>query len=200
MASLRTITTMLTTCIAAMSISAMQPTIDLPAKSPVADGYGLVDSVAAQMSLLPLDPLEGIWEFSGDGAIVAIEREREPRRFASASYRLTAISMPDRSVAPGTLIGRAVTTASDNKFDAAIYTKAVYGLLQTPSNFIMTLTADGRLLLSHYRQGVKLNLWRMVPYMFRYSVKGVDERPKGIDGMIKLYPTPSKPKTSPRYL
>lgn len=186
--------------IAAMAIYAAQPLIELPASSTVSPGYGLVDSVSARMSRQPLDPLEGIWELTADGAVVAIEREPSLMRKSTATYRITALSMPDRSVAPGTLMGRAASTANARKFDAAIYTKIIDGRLQSPANFIISLSDDDRLSLTHYRHGIRLNLWRMVPYMFRYSVHSIDERPKGTDGMVRLYPHSEKSSQTPRHL
>lgn len=186
--------------IAAITIYAAQPSVKLPSESPVSAGYGLADSISSKMSRHPLDPIEGIWELTADGAVVAIEREPSAARKATATYRITTISMPDRSVAPGTLMGRAVSTADTRRFDSAIYTKVTGGKLHSPAGFIISLSDDGRLSLSHYRQGVRLNLWRMIPYMFRYSVTTVDERPKGIDGMVRLHPRSGTTASSPRHL
>lgn len=186
--------------IAATTIYAAHPLIELPVTSTVSPGYGLADSISARMSRQPLAPLEGIWELTADGAIVAIEREPSPMRKSTATYRITALSMPDRSVAPGTLMGRAASTADARKFDTTLYTKVIDGKLQSPANFIITLSDDGRLSLSHYRHGLRFSLWRMVPYMFRYSVRAIDERPKGTDGMVRLYPPSEKSSQTPRHL
>lgn len=199
MLSLR-ITTLSLAALIAMTVHAAQPLVRLPATSTLSPGYGLVDSISAKMSRRTLDPIEGIWELTSDGAIVAIEREPATMRGTTATYRITAISMPDRSVAPGTLMGRAASTANARKFDSLIYTDVTDGELRSPAGFIITMSDDDRLSLSHYRQGVKFNLWRMVPYMFRYSVSTIDERPKGIDGMVRLYPQSKRPTSFPRHL
>ncbi len=199
MFSLR-ITTLILAALIAVTTHAARPLVRVPATSPVSQGYGLVDSVSAKMSLRSLDPIEGIWELTSDGAVVAIEREPTTTRGATTTYRITAISMPDRSVAPGTLMGRAASTANARKFDSLIYTNVTDGKLRSPAGFIITISDDDRLSLFHYRQGVKFNLWRMVPYMFRYSVSTIDERPKGIDGMVRLYPQSKKTTSFPRHL
>lgn len=199
MTSLR-FTTLSLASLIAVAVYAAQPSVRLPATSTVSPGYGLVDSISAKMSRQTLDPVEGLWELTADGAVVAIEREPSTTRRSTATYRITAVSMPDRSVAPGTLMGRAVSTADARKFDSLIYTKSVGGKLQSPAGFIITLYDDDRLSLSHYRQGVRFNLWRMVPYMFRYSVSSIDERPKGTDGMVRLHPRSQKSASSPRHL
>lgn len=199
MFSLR-ITTLILAALIAVTTHAARPLVRVPATSPVSQGYGLVDSVSAKMSLRSLDPIEGIWELTSDGAVVAIEREPATTRGATTTYRITAISMPDRSVAPGTLMGRAASTANARKFDSLIYTNVTDGKLRSPAGFIITISDDDRLSLFHYRQGVKFNLWRMVPYMFRYSVSTIDERPKGIDGMVRLYPQSKKTTSFPRHL
>lgn len=199
MLSLRSATIYLASLIGATAHAA-QPLVELPATSPISQSYGLVDSISAKMSHRPLDPIEGVWELTADGAVIAIEREPSTKRGVTATYRITAISMPDRSVAPGTLMGRAASTANARKFDSLIYTDIIDGKLRSPAGFIITMTDDDRLSLSHYRQGVKFNLWRMVPYMFRYSVSTIDERPKGIDGMVRLYPQSKKTTSFPRHL
>lgn len=160
-----------------------------------------IDSIKSSMSSRPLLPLEGIWELTSDGAMIYIEHVKDHRRGHTSAYRLTALSMPDRSIAPGTIMGTAAESSDSRKFDAKIYTKSSDGHLTSPADFILTLNDDNtRMSMSHYRRGLRVNLWRMVPYMFRYSVGMRDERPRGIDGMIKVYPRPSSRAATPRYL
>lgn len=160
-----------------------------------------IDSIKSSMSSRPLMPLEGIWELTADGAVVAIERIEDPRRGRTSTYCLTALSMPDRSITPGTIMGTAAESSDVHKFDAKIYTKSSDGQLTSPADFILTLDNDNtRMSMSHYRRGLRVNLWRMVPYMFRYSVGTRDERPRGLDGMIKVYPRPTSRTSTPRYL
>lgn len=161
-----------------------------------------IDSLKSRMSSRPLLPLEGIWELTADGAVIAIERIENHRRGHTSAYRLTALSMPDRSISPGAEMGTAYDTADAHKFDAKIYTKSsADGSLTSPADFVLSLDNDNtRMSMSHYRRGLRVNLWRMVPYMFRYSVHRRDERPRGLDGMIKIYPRPASGAATPRYL
>lgn len=185
--------------LAAAGCAASEPELSLPDSAAVVAGCETVDAVVARLSGRPLAPLEGVWELTADGAVVAIERVADPHRSATATYRLVAVAMPDRSVPPGSLMGVAVETADRKRFDAKIYTKSASGRLTAPADFLLTVDDGGRLSMSHYRRGVRLNLWRVVPYMFRYSVALRDERPRGTDGMVRVYPPSQKPST-PRYL
>lgn len=173
----------------------------LEATAATADGYTDIDSVEARMAARPLLPLEGVWELTTDGAAIAIERMDGICRDHTSAYRITVISMPDRSIPPGTVMGVATETADRRKFDARIYTRSTGERLSSPADFIISLDNDNsRLSMSHYRRGLKVNLWRMVPYMFRYSVGLRDERPRDLDGMVKTYPRQRSTATFPRYL
>lgn len=196
-----TLSLRITICAAMLLCAMASPGVEPPAAAPYAPAscHASIDSVKSRMSGRPLLPMEGVWEMTADGAVIAIERINDPRRGGTSAYALTAISMPDRSIEPGTRMGTAIDTADPRKLDAKIYTKSHDGELSAPADFVISLDGTGhRLSLSHYRQGIKVNLWRMIPYMFRYSVGKRDERPRGLDGMVRVYPPSSS--SGPRYL
>lgn len=180
---------LMTLMLIAMTASgAVKSSLSLPKKSQRQWGYSTVDSVRQRMAAAPLLPLEGIWEMTVDGAVVAIEREPSPMRTATATYRIVIVRSPDRSIPCGTLLGVGVDTSKPGQVECLIYTKSSRGTLYSPAAFVLELGANGRLGLYQYRRGVRVNAWGLLPYMWRRTLGWRDERPKGIDGMVRLFP------------
>ncbi len=174
----------------------------LPDSSCVMDGYLRAD-VEQRLSSGNIHDIEGIWSFVDDGSIMAIERftpENLPDN-NNTCYRMVVIKSPMRALAPGTLMGYISPTAKKGTYDASIFTE-FDGLrgLHKQQRFYLVLDDDGLLSFNRYREGLQLNLWRFLPYMFRYTVKKRSERPKGLDGCRRIYPAPASVPFEPRYL
>lgn len=176
-----------------------------PASTSFTDVSWNPDSVKARMSQLPLDQLEGLWRMSDDGALLAIERHRHPSAPATDmnhGYRIVMVQSPSRHPRPGTLVGYASPTAKAGIYEARIYTSLTDRLgLERPRRFLINLNnSENRFTLKPIKSGIKLNLWRLVPYMFRYSVRVSSNRPDDIDGAFRMFPQSYAEPLSPRYL
>jgi hypothetical protein len=98
-------------------------------------------------------------------------------------------------------MGYMIPSAKKGHFDARIYTAFDGGLhLSSPKKFILNHSDDGRLSFVEHKTGVKVNLWRMVPYMFRYSISTQNNRPEEMNGCIKIFPSETNYNAAPRYL
>ena len=175
---------------------------DIPLTSERLNGYE-PSNVEAHLQPMPLDNIEGIWQFPADGAQVVIERFTPDnyRNDGATRYRLVVIQAPRLSVRPGTVMGYMIPSAKKGHFDARIYTAFDGGLhLSSPKKFILKHSDDGRLSFVEHKTGVKVNLWRMVPYMFRYSISIQDNRPEEMNGCIKIFPSETNHNDAPRYL
>lgn len=189
------------TCFTICHIAVASDFSDVPSQSFVLGGYGNRDSVELRLSQLPLHDIEGIWQLTEDGAFVVIERVNSNKYPGTgiAKYQMIVLESPRLSIRPGTVMGYVALTAKQDCYDAYVYTDFDGGtVLSNAERFTLTLK-DSRLQFKQYKSGIKINLWRFVPYMFRYSVKTYNERPKDLDGCIKIYPLPSTP-IYPRYL
>lgn len=175
---------------------------DIPSTSERLKGYER-GNVETRLQSMPIGNIEGIWQFPTDGALVVIEqftpdnyRDDEVTR-----YRLVVVQSPRLSVRPGTIMGYMTPSAKKGYYDARIYTAFDGGLsLSDPKKFILKLSDDARLSFVEHKTGIKVNLWRMVPYMFRYSISSQDNRPEEMNGCIKIYPRETKADSAPRYL
>lgn len=150
------------------------------------------DAVFADRALAPV---EGVWRISGSEGTFAVVADPE-----TIFYKIILVDSPDRSLTPGTLIGAMTALGRKNSFDARIFTSEVGGLLSSPKRFTVSLADDGRLIIVPVTDRLKVNLWRLLPYMFRNSVKHVNDRPKNLDGALRIYPEPAVPPESSRYL
>lgn len=171
---------------------------DAPAALP-APVMGTVP-LTERLSARPLGRIEGIWRFPAGGAVVAIERYGDGD--TATQFIMTIVSAPDRSLLPGTVIGTITPTSKPDTFKAQLLTSAdaPAGAPSSPRSFTLTLTdGDSRLELRHHRKGVKLNWWRLLPYMFRGVATPIDETPRDLDGCIRIFPSPSIGE-DPRYL
>lgn len=157
------------------------------------------DSVVSRMAASPLHRIEGVWRFPADGGLVAVERT--DRHSAAVEYVLAVVAAGNRMLRPGTVIGRISPTSKPDVFEARIYTSVDNdGNPTSAKTYTLTLTHDdSRLEIRHVRKGVKLNWWRLFPYMFRGIITPVDESPRNLDGCVRVYPEPAIPE-NPRYL
>ncbi len=160
------------------------------------------DSVKARLAALPLHEIEGLWEFAGEGSVMAVERD-ERTSGAATVYRMVAVRSTDLSIRPGTVMGYLTPSSKRGVYDARIYsTHTDDGTsLHRPETCTVTLGDDGsRITVRPYGKGFRVNWWRLLlPYMYRYLITRNDRSPGDIEGCIRIYPAPARPQ-NPRYL
>ena len=174
---------------------------DLSETSEVLNGYNKSE-VKTRLSAMPLDDMEGMWQFPVDGALVVVERfvPESHRDDGVIRYRLVIVQSPRLSVRPGTVMGYMIPSAKKNFYDALIYTSFDGGTaLYKPKKFILKHSDEANLSFVEHKTGLKVNLWRMVPYMFRYSITKQDTRPEDMNGCVKVYPQ-KEGSVGPKYL
>ena len=177
----------------------------LPAR---AEGYETVDIVEKRMSRAPLHEIEGIWQLTGDGgSIIAIERiddgDTGTMGTATTIYRMAVIVSSEISVAPGTVIGYASTSAKNGEYDSRIYSgrSEDFTALTHPSRNVLRLDDSGtRLTFRPTGLSLRFNWWRLLlPYLYRGLVTPREANHKAEEGCVRLYPPPVPP-LNPRYL
>ena len=170
----------------------------IPDTSQQLSGYER-DSVTNRLRALPLHDIEGLWQWVEDGAIIAIERDFINE--AITRYRMVIVESPQRSIRPGTVMGYLTTTAKRGNFDARIYTdNDLTGLLSKTKSFNIVMSDDTHFSITSYREGISVNLWRLIPYMYRINISTKSNRPQGLDGCIKIFPPSTSKPQNPRYL
>lgn len=177
----------------------------LPARSYMVDGYDNPDSVRTRMRGRALHRIEGIWSFPSDGASIAIERHSDRSVLGgddARHYRMVVLRSPCRSLRPGTVMGYLSATAKPGIYAAEIYTAGDGGpVLRRPKRFTLTLIDDAYLTFRQHSRKLKVNLWRLIPYMSRVSMRLNDsDAPADLDGCTRVFPRPLSGPVEPRYL
>lgn len=196
------LTLFLLSFVSAFALSAADFLDSLPSQSAVVPGYGAADSVELRMSRLPLCPAEGIWQMTDGGALFAIERAEPSPDLAPLRLRMVMIRSPWRSIRPGTVIGHLVPTARRGVYEARLYSDVARRTgLNIPRGFTLELTEDDALMtIRPFRSPVRLNLFRLLPYMYRRVISLQDSRPDNLNGAVKVFPRQAAHPLSPVYL
>lgn len=146
----------------------------------------------------PLHHIEGVWRFPADGTEIAILRPKESGESADC-YEIILLHGANRALRTGTIVGMATPAAKRGYYEARLYTRSTGSLLYSPKSFYLkTEDEDTRLIFELQKGAFSVNLWRLLPYMWRYSVhKNQDSR--HVAGCVRVYPEPLPP-LEPRYL
>lgn len=173
----------------------------LPFTSPVIGGYSAVDSIEKRISASGPHRIEGLWQFQADGSTIAIEREEKKTNDVGLSYRMVVVRSSNRLLRPGTLIGTIVPSGKGDVFEAKIYsTDADGGKLRNPKSYTLSLTDESsRLIFKKVKSRYIINLWRMLPYMWRGTMRLRDTGGEAPNGCVKIFPVSSH-AAEPRYL
>lgn len=63
------------------------------------------------------------------------------------------------------------------------------GRLSKMTSLAVTVSTNGAWIeFEQYKKGIRVNLSRLIPYMFRYSIQKIDTRPNGLIGARRVYP------------
>lgn len=137
------------------------------------------------------DPVEGIWEVGGDGAKIAITAKMP----GSGSFDVTLLLSPVLDAPEGELIGTATSTGKPGIYEFRLFNGKKSALLTKKKSaaFIGELDKPGQLSFRAFSKGKRLNLYRLVPYLFRIGIITEDSRPSDIDGAVKVFPASERP-------
>lgn len=136
-----------------------------------------------------LTPIEGIWLWNS-GAQVAIEAD------SFGAIKLTVVDSPDPDVETPVIIGSGRFSGKANTYDIELITGSDLNVKKgkaRKAKYVLTLIDNRRLSLKPYSTSYKVNFWRMVPYLFRFSVSK-NKRPDDLDGAVRVWPRLGTPE------
>lgn len=169
----------------------------MPETSCTIEGFSVAE-MKGRMQTSALHHIEGIWQFTDNGSTVAIERYTDAAS-DTHGYRMILVSSANRSLRPGTVMGHIAPTAKDGQYSASIYTSAIGPTLILPHRFTLKLQpGENSIVFQQHKSKFAINLWRTLPYMWRYSIR-TNQQPPSADGCRRIYPAPTLPR-EPRYL
>lgn len=174
---------------------------DLPKFSETVSGFNKTMAIGI-LKEADLHHIEGIWLFPATGVEVAIMRKADQKPSTAdntVSYIIILLHSPNRTLRPGTVMGMITPAPKRGEYDAKIYTRAVGTSLTMPKRFTLTLDKDdGALSFKQHKNAFSVNLWRLLPYLWRYSVHS-NQQDRSTEGCIRTYPAPALPR-EPVYL
>lgn len=137
---------------------------------------------------LRTDALEGIWEITGNpsGSLIAITGSAG----LPGVFDVTVLESSDWRTPPGRPCGTAVSGSTAGSYDATLRGGDTARPGARNVRMLMELSADGtRLTFRPYRKGLRVNLRRLLPYLFGVSVSTENTRPDAtLDGARRLWP------------
>lgn len=189
-----------------LSLLSSQPSVAkrlidrLPARSEAPANFSFAE-IKHQIASLPLHHIEGLWRFPASGTEIAILGDRSAGSHTEPEiYRILLVRSDNRSLRPGTLMGLITPAAKQGEYDARIYTSNVGSTLTNKKRFTLSLSdADATLRFRQHKGPLTVNLWRLLPYLWRYTITPTNERNKEADGCRRIFPEPSLPR-EPIYL
>lgn len=174
-----------------------------PRQSWTIDGF--TESHAKEMlAERPAHPLGGIWSATADGARVAVIAGDIPGRHGNGmpgnGYLIVVLRSPRPSITCGTVMGWATPAAKAGHFDCTLFTGCEGTALTAPRRFTLRLNDDSHLSLIEIHDGLEIVAWKAIPYMFRSFLRERHDRPRDLDGLIRLWPDDTGVPPMPRYL
>lgn len=138
-------------------------------------------------SIAPLRAPEGVWRMAPTGTVFEIKAR--PGR--AGAYSLVLVLGPDLTVPSGTEMGSMALTGKDGVYDARLTVDPCTGTQGRERTYTLSLDNEGkRLTVKPYTKKLSVNINRMLPYLFRFSVRTIDTRPTDIDAAYRLAPGP----------
>lgn len=164
---------------------------DVPQESESLYGYSIENQIA-KLEGLPIQGIEGIWEYPDEMMTVAIERFTSTNFAPNITHRVVMLECTDDDLLPGTVIGYVSPSADSSKYELWIYSEQEGTTLLTPVRCVATLK-DGMLTfkrMKNLKVRTRVNLNRFLPTLFRgisvYPQITTEELPVGFR---KIYPT-----------
>lgn len=165
-------------------------------------GYSSREEVKERMATLPLRDIEGLWQFPSNGTIIALERDDEE----GMRFKIVVVDSPFPTLEAGLVLGHAFPTTKRNVLDARLKEIGADGRPQEidrgkTRQFTLSLTDADAISFVPVKKKLSVNWWRLFPYMSKFRVGYTNDRPKGLDGAVRIWPrSATTPPQQPRYL
>lgn len=140
------------------------------------------DSIADLFANRTPDPVEGVWQWPDDGAVMLICRR------TSTSFTISLLDSPRPDIRPGTVIGTLISAPKAGDYDCHFSPESLGRGKARSKDCHVSVTDDNRLVFRPYRRHDSLSPLRLVPYIFRVGLLR-STRPDNLDGARRVYPT-----------
>ncbi|MDE6097765.1 MAG: hypothetical protein K2G24_02645 [Muribaculaceae bacterium] len=145
-----------------------------------------VDSLMSAIDNGYGNPIEGVWRMTASPeSTLAIT----PSAGHEGMFDIWLLDSPDFRIEPCVRIGQAAAGAENGEYDISL-TERPGDILARKRHFIAHTGENAmQIRLQAYRKGKRINIRRLLPYLFRISVTDNSNRPDNHDGLIRIYPS-----------
>lgn len=143
------------------------------------------------------NPVAGIYRATDGGATLAVVPDER-----GGELRLLVVEAETPAVRPGTVMGWMRPAGDAGSYVGELFTKVDGTRLVNPKKFTFKASDDSRLLILPKKGKFRIQLWKLLPYMFRAPIT-VDRRAAeaAAEGLLRVWPqSPSSPPPVPRAL
>ncbi len=160
------------------------------------------ESIRSLITETATDPIEGIWTSSDDGARIAIISGTAPGsgRTLADSYLMVILDSPRPGILPGTVSGTCTPCGKPETYDCMMFTKCDGKRLHKPHRFTLHLADRSHITITEVHSGLKVVFGYSLPRINFLRIKSANDRPKDLDGFIRIWPQTGEPPARPRRL
>ncbi len=168
--------------------------LELPEKSWVLAGVS-ERSMREQLKETRLNPAEGIWSSTDDGARVAIIGGVPPgsKRSLSESYLIVIVESPRPGILPGTVAGVCTPTAKPDTYDCLMYTANEGRSLTKPRRYTLHMADRSHLTMTEVHSGIRVVFGYSLPRINFLRLTSRNDRATDLDGFLRVWPTEGPP-------
>lgn len=134
-------------------------------------------------------PCAGVWQMAGDGALFIITDDAAH----PGTLRLEMLMAPDFSIAPHTVFGTMHPAATPGSFDAALRLRKGFFKRHLRPDAVTKAKVSitgGMAAIEPYKSGWTVDLLRIIPYLWRASVRKNEPNASGLLGAQRIAPEP----------
>lgn len=146
-----------------------------------------LEQAMAELDAIPIESVEGIWEYPLDEVTVLIRRSRKSK----GEYVMTVLEAFDTRLKTGDTIGILQKSAESKRFILRQYTERKGNVLSGLQNFNAELADNGESLIIRASSKVsfRLNPWRLLPrFLQLVRISTTSDKSPGT-GLRRIYPS-----------
>lgn len=150
--------------------------------------FEIPETYTASFKGAVLTPVDGVWMWNS-GAVVSIKSD------SNGGFDITLLDSPDPDIQTPEKIGHGYFSGTPGKYDVELFSKKGLRHKHPFSNkvsFVATVSEHGRLILTPQNK-VWIDAWRIIPYLFRVSVRRTSP-PDKTETAIRIWPRTGSPE------
>ena len=157
-----------------------------------------IDMAKDLCDTLPLETIEGIWQYPDDQVTVFIVADEAKPDYSLPEYSIIVVETADARLHPGEVLGKLTATPQENAYKIELATERKNDLLLKPKTCMATLSKDGDAFIfkkqkTPFKARLNFNFNRLLPGFWKIVSTGISQNnTTSVSlpvGMVKIYPS-----------